>query len=667
MFIDRRNLSKMDQIVDSELKIVNKFKRFFDEYELDVLFDVEDVEVGIAELKELTNEYEDIHSQLSRASRDAGDDVYKDTYQEQYDKQMLEIVDWIRRAKKSIRTKKEALKDSSLQEKTAEASKQKVQIRAEEKYLRGRINSEIKALYAANSQFVEDLEKGVIVAQKLEVELSQVFVKIETCGQDSCAEFGSNFDVMSDHIKTFVANSRERIKGIKSQDQQKEKERISSSEREKTDRLRREKVVKCKIVFDNIEERFECLESKCSVDVKKLSDPDLLSRKKDMKSLDSDFNDILDRITKLSEHNPNEFEETEYYLEDVSDRKKILKKSLDLFKVNLETEISDRDLTEEKMKNASVLGIKIPKFKGYDSVLDYYTFKSEFDKLVVPHVRANLLPDYLKNNYLDGQALQLVKEIHDLDGIWKRLKESFGDVQSLLSRKLSELDKSTPLWKVKADEKLIESILRLKNLMLELKTLAESHNIQSSLFHSSNVAKAFAHLGTKRQLEITKKSLDSDLDVTEEQKWDNIVSYLDKEMKVREQVLLLKNVNDGCDSGKPPAKPPGNNKNSGYTFTPVVQKCVLCNKSEHHIQTITNKGRHVINYFACELFATSNCVDRLNMLKKKNLCFQCLSPGMKAGHKGRCFDKFECLDASHDPPRGHKRSTCLGQYIHHLN
>merc|ERR1712096_521712 len=102
---------------------------------------------------------------------------------------------------------------------------------------------------------------------------------------------------------------------------------------------------------------------------------------------------------------------------------------------------------------------------GYDSVLDYYTFKSEFDKLVVPHVRANLLPDYLKNNYLDGQALQLVKEIHDLDEIWKRLKESFGDVQSLLSRKLSELDKSTPLWKVKADEKLIESILRLKNLM----------------------------------------------------------------------------------------------------------------------------------------------------------------------------------------------------------
>ena len=82
---------------------------------------------------------------------------------------------------------------------------------------------------------------------------------------------------------------------------------------------------------------------------------------------------------------------------------------------------------------------------------------------------------------MEGQALQFVKEMHDLDSIWRRLKESFGDVQSLLSRKLSELEKRTPLMKVRGEEKLIQSILRLKNLMAELRKLAESHNIQSSL------------------------------------------------------------------------------------------------------------------------------------------------------------------------------------------
>ena len=201
-----------------------------------------------------------------------------------------------------------------------------------------------------------------------------------------------------------------------------------------------------------------------------------------------------------------------------------------IYLIELETELLARDLTEEKLKNASALGIQIPRFKGYDSVLDFYTFKSE---LVVPHVRANLLPDYLRNNYLDGQALQLVKEIHDLDDIWIRLKESYGDVQSLLSKKLAELEKGTPLGKVKGDEKLIQSILRLKNLMVELKKLAESHNIQTNLFHTSNLARVFSLLGKKRQLDITKRFLKSETEVTEEDKWDCIISYLDKELKVR--------------------------------------------------------------------------------------------------------------------------------------
>ena len=51
------------------------------------------------------------------------------------------------------------------------------------------------------------------------------------------------------------------------------------------------------------------------------------------------------------------------------------------FKKNLEIEISKRDLSEEKVKNASILGITIPKFRGYDSSMDFYTFKAEFEKL----------------------------------------------------------------------------------------------------------------------------------------------------------------------------------------------------------------------------------------------------------------------------------------------
>ena len=40
---------------------------------------------------------------------------------------------------------------------------------------------------------------------------------------------------------------------------------------------------------------------------------------------------------------------------------------MNLFQINLENEITKRDLSEEKIKNASILGIKLQEFKGCDS------------------------------------------------------------------------------------------------------------------------------------------------------------------------------------------------------------------------------------------------------------------------------------------------------------
>ena len=91
------------------------------------------------------------------------------------------------------------------------------------------------------------------------------------------------------------------------------------------------------------------------------------------------------------------------------------------------------------MQNASLLNIELPKFKGYNSVIDIYTFQSEFEKLISPNIQEKLLPDYLKNNYLEGPALSIVKEINDLDKIWMQLKESFGCVMLLLQNKLGEV------------------------------------------------------------------------------------------------------------------------------------------------------------------------------------------------------------------------------------
>ena len=142
-----------------------------------------------------------------------------------------------------------------------------------------------------------------------------------------------------------------------------------------------------------------CLELKCATKIEDLSDSQILEMKKDIKTFDSDINNILDRVTKLSHSNPSEFTETKDSMITISYRKTNLKASMNLFKVNLGKKVTNRNLSEEKIKNASILGLKLPKFKGYNSVMNYYTFKVEFEKLISPRIQ--------KKHYLEGQASEI--------------------------------------------------------------------------------------------------------------------------------------------------------------------------------------------------------------------------------------------------------------------
>ena len=180
--------------------------------------------------------------------------------------------------------------------------------------------------------------------------------------------------------------------------------------------------------------------------------------------------------------------------------------------------------------NANALGIQIPKFKGYNSSLDFYTFRSEFEKLVVPYTHRSLLADFLKTKYLEGQALQLVKEINDIDKIWDRLKLSFGNVNTLLNNKLTDLENGERIEKIKNKEKLVQILTKLKNNMVDLSILASKHDIENTLYHNSNLTKIFGLIGRSRQEKVLKKSLSKTL--SDKEKWSEIILLIEVEIRV---------------------------------------------------------------------------------------------------------------------------------------
>ena len=90
----------MANVIDDEMKIICKKNRFMKEYGLELLFDIEDIDVGIKELRTLIEKYESIHVALKRELANEYAETYKD-----YDKNISMMIEWLKNAKMEIRKK----------------------------------------------------------------------------------------------------------------------------------------------------------------------------------------------------------------------------------------------------------------------------------------------------------------------------------------------------------------------------------------------------------------------------------------------------------------------------------------------------------------------------------------------------------------------------------
>ena len=79
--------------------------------------------------------------------------------------------------------------------------------------------------------------------------------------------------------------------------------------------------------------------------------------------------------------------------------------------------------------------------------------------------------------------------------------------------------------------------------------------------------------------------------------------------------------------------------------------CHICSK-EDHVPNGGPGGIKLIQYFTCKQFAEMTPADRLQLLKEKGLCFQCLYDGAKITDtkhsEGRCQRDYTCKYPSHD-------------------
>ena len=170
--------------------------------------------------------------------------------------------------------------------------------------------------------------------------------------------------------------------------------------------------------------RFKSLSKKFDLDLDDLGDYQILEVNQD-KSLDLEFNLILEKVTELSSLAVIGGPSVEQMVKSVTRTRGRLALKKDSFFEKLQKIVLDRDITAEKLKNGSDMLLELPKFSGYDCEMDFFTFKTQFRKLVEERVSKKHLADYLKHNYLSGQALLLVSKETDYVKIWNRLSGVF--------------------------------------------------------------------------------------------------------------------------------------------------------------------------------------------------------------------------------------------------
>ena len=123
-------------------------------------------------------------------------------------------------------------------------------------------------------------------------------------------------------------------------------------------------------------------ELKTALDVKidEYDDQQLLQARSELTNYDKKLHTIADRYERLLKF-PVSNETLSKLIKDIGIRYASVKKKKSTFASEIQSAITSREVIKFKSFDEAKLGIDLKKFAGYDSIIDIYTFKSDFEKV----------------------------------------------------------------------------------------------------------------------------------------------------------------------------------------------------------------------------------------------------------------------------------------------
>ena len=170
-------------------------------------------------------------------------------------------------------------------------------------------------------------------------------------------------------------------------------------------------------LYYEIKIRYETLKGKCMIDLSKLNDYKVLDLKKREDSFHTELRELIAKISSFVKFVLPCGDLASEMCDKVIEMRADGTKDVDFLLCKVQGVMLENDISEKKLNNSAGLKQELPKFKGYYSEMNIYTFRSEFKKLIERYVQKRLWSDYLKKNCLAGAAYNLVSKIEIIEDI----------------------------------------------------------------------------------------------------------------------------------------------------------------------------------------------------------------------------------------------------------
>ena len=663
-----REKMALDEKSVLELQVSEDLTESFLIFSLDDLETKEELTEGMEQISELGKKFRYVHVELKNL---LGETEYKEKYPN-FEKKCSDVREYIKKVRTKIKEvdlaeKKKVLNASEaekaeeegklLKAKLSEVVKVRTSLEIEERVFGGKIDREIKNFSLENPSCIQrSLDRLELIVDDYYKLFSNVKVAYGESFETACAwkqNFADNTAKLDEKIRLGKAKLIELENAARELDLTGKKE----LEKQAHDQFVSEQKFNCETLEKELELRCNALIKKCDLTaLSGMTDYQIFDLNSKNYVIDSELREIFDKFTSFSKIAATLPDERDALMTKSRENQKNALDARNKYAQKLYSLMTERDITAEKLRNASTITVDLAKFKGYDSKLDIYTFRSEFENHIMPACQKHLLVDILKTKYLEGPALTLVERIEDLSEIWAKLTGAYGNVKLLLQNKLSKLDALESLDKVKGDEKVSIALANIINLMDELKFLAEKHKLETKLYVRGGLEKILNLIGNEWERKFLTKYLDSSDSpsstdsLPEKQDWENLTEFLQKQLAIRQKFALVQKSKDTLGLPRSGGNNGSRSSGGGGAYNADAGReleCHICGE-KGHVKSVDRGGKFHVDYVACRRFVDWSCRIRLREVIKRHFCIQCLTPGMKGNDSHNCVKKYACSHPDHN-------------------